>query len=272
MISWVFIDQSNGAKCQNGDQLSEGALERIAEAVDIHMNRDYGGEWGSPGVKIRVGKNSSDVSPLEQACLFVASFPQDSSASAFHTLNSAGIPVSFVAVTTCSSLFGPDGVAVDVSHELGEAQADPGINILADDMGGYLHAFELYDPVEIQSYPITTPAKRHIYVSNFVTRRWFTPTSPGPYDFMTKMGLPGADPQYAPPGPMKTAPSPSGNGNYQLIEPGGSGGLTAVFSRLFSGSGMRIIGNPRKAAEMSHWSSRTRRRLDGLGPLSWMKS
>jgi hypothetical protein len=272
MTSWVLIDQSNGAKCHNGDALSEGALERIAEAVTVHMNRDYASEWGTAGIKIRVGKNASDVSVAEQACLFVSDFPQEQDASAYHTLTAAGIPVSFVAVTTCSSLFGPNGVTVDVSHEFGEAEADPGVNILADDMKGFLHAFELYDPVEIQAYPINIEGKHHVHVSNFVTRKWFIPGSAGPYDFMTNAGLPGADPKYAPAGPMMTAPSPDGSGNYQMVEPGGAGSLKAIFGRLFQGRGMRIVGTPRKLVKTLHWSSRTQRRLEKRGPYAWMKS
>jgi len=259
---WVLIDDTAGAKCADGSRLSAAALAHIAEAVQAQLNGEFADEWGMADV-VRVGSGPKDIQVGERVYSFLATLPNAPGASAYHDVNGNGVPVSYCAVTTCGSLYGPDGVSVDVSHELCEASVDPGCNITADDMQGSVHALEACDAVEVQTYGKKCADGTVVQVSNFLLRSWTIPGAAGPYDYMCKAGLPGA---VAPPGPMQTAPSSSGQGNYQIVGPSNANQETQVFGRLFGWlrgkkRGMQLRGAPRKAAKVAHWSSRTSRRL-----------
>jgi hypothetical protein len=71
-------------------------------------------------------------------------------------------------------------VASVLSHEVLEMWADPGCQAWMDDNQGHLHALEVCDPVESDSYLL-----KGVTVSNFVYPAWFdphaTPTDPVDY-------------------------------------------------------------------------------------------
>ena len=75
-----------------------------------------------------------------------------SPASAYHDIHGNGAPFALCAVTTCGSLFGPNGVSVDASHEILETAGDEGANQFANDNHGLLHVVETCDAVEVQTY------------------------------------------------------------------------------------------------------------------------
>ena len=245
-VKWVLIDQTNGATTQNGSQLSAAVLAHIAEAVSNQVSQEFTAEWGAQAA-IRVGANAQDLQPGEWAYGFLPSLPDAPGASAYHDINGTGVPFALCAIQTCQDLYGPNGVSVDASHEILETAGDQGANLFANDNKGLLHALEMCDAVEVQTYGKTCQDGTVVQVSNWLLRSWFIPGAAGPYDYMTSAMLPGA---VAPTGPLQTA---VGNGgNYQIIAQ--ATGTKQVFA-----AGHHIQGVRRKGAP--NWSSRAGRRL-----------
>ena len=140
------------------------------------------------------------------------SLPDDPKASAYHDITKKGQPFAICAVSTCVDLYGPNGVSVDASHEILEAAGDQGANAFANDDKGLLHAFEMCDAVEVQTYGKTCKDGTVVQVSNWLLRAWFIPGAPAPYEYMSFAKLPGAVP---PAGPLQTAKG--SGGNYQIV-------------------------------------------------------
>lgn len=255
LTKWVLVDESQGAACSNGDTVTAAGLAHIAEVVSAQLNGEFAAEYGN-AVQVRVASGPADVQPGECVYKFLGTLPDAPGASAYHD-DESGCPVSYCAVTTCDSMLGPNGVGVDVSHELCEAQGDPGCNRLLDDLNGSAHAGELCDAVEAQQYPKTCSDSTIVWVSNFLLTAWGIPGAKGPYDYMTLAGVSGA---VAPPGPMQTAPA--GGANYQLIVPLDDSQEGQVMGRKLHG-GAKIVGHRRKGEP--HWSSRAGRRM-GIKP------
>lgn len=82
-------------------------------------------------------------------------------------------------------------VASVLSHEVLETFADPNCNSWKDSGQGYLVAYEVCDPVESDSYPVTVN-RTMVMVSNFVTPAWFDANArPGDqFDFMENTSQP----------------------------------------------------------------------------------
>lgn len=249
-VKWVLIDSSNGATTEDGSKLSPAVLHHIAEAVQKQVNEEFAAEWGAKST-IRVGASSSDIQPGEWAYVFLKSLPDEPDASAYHDIKGKGVPYALCAVTTCGSLLGPTGISVDASHEILETAGDEGANQFANDNKGLLHAVEMCDAVEVQTYGKTCKDGTVVQVSNWLLRSWFIPGTPGPYDYMTSAKLPGA---VSPPGPLRTAPGHGGN--YQIVSKWRSEKeVYAVADHL--------IGTRRKGMK-PHWSSRAGRRLQQM--------
>ena len=207
---WVLIDETNGATTGDGSKLDPATLIRIAAACDAQMNNEFKEEYGGD-YEVRAGSGPQDIRSGEQVYSFVPTLAQAPGASAYHDEDGNGVPVAFCAVTTCGSLLGPTGISVDASHELLEAGADPSCNLMADNLQGLLVAYEVGDPVEIQTYP--SHVDGGVQLSNFVLRSWFNPKGQAPFDFMTSANYHGA---VAPPGPLQIAPG--NGGNYEITE------------------------------------------------------
>ena len=251
-IKWVLIDGTKGASTSDGAQLSTAVLARIAEAVSSQVNQEFAAEWGAQAI-IRVGANANDIQPGEWAYVFLPSLPDAPGASAYHDINGNGVPFSLCAVQTCASLYGPNGVSVDASHEILETAGDEGANLFANDNKGLLHACEMCDAVEVQTYGKTCKDGTNVQVSNWLLRNWFIPGATGPYDYMSMAGLNGAR---APAGPLVTAVGHGGN--YQIVS------NASAARRIFALElGPRIVGVRRKGA-VPNWSSRAARRMANL--------
>src|ERR1700756_5684274 len=145
-VKWVLIDSTKGAATQDGSRLSPAVLAHIAEAVQDQVNGEFAAEWGAQAT-LRVGASANDIQPGEWAYGFVGSLPDAPGASAYHDINGHGVPFSLCAVTTCANLLGPNGVIVDVSHQIRETAGDEGANQFANDNRGLLHAVEMCDAV-----------------------------------------------------------------------------------------------------------------------------
>ena len=248
-VKWVLIDQTAGATTSNGEKLSADVLSHIAEAVASQVNQEFATEWGAQAT-LRVGANPQDIQPGEWVYAFLPSLPDAPGASAYHDINGGGVPFAFCAVQTCGSLYGPNGVSVDASHEILETAGDEGANLFANDNKGLLHAVEMCDAVEIQTYGKTCRDGTIVQVSNWLLRAWFIPGATGPYEYMSMVGLNGA---VAPAGPLTTA---QGNGgNYQIVSK--AEGSKQVFA---TGREFEIKGTRHKG-ETPNWSSRAARRM-----------
>jgi hypothetical protein len=94
-------------------------------------------------------------------------------------------------------------VSVDASHEILETAGDEGANQFANDNKGLLHAVEMCDAVEIQTYGKTCKDGTVVQVSNWLLPAWFIPGAADPYDYMSFAKISGA---VSPPGPLQTAP------------------------------------------------------------------
>jgi hypothetical protein len=245
-VKWVLIDSTNGAKTSDGSQLSAGVLAHIVEAVSSQLNGEYSDEYGG-NVQMRVGKNANDIQPGEWAYGFLPTLPDAPGASAYHDINGKGVPFALCAVTTCGSLYGSNGVSVDASHEILETAGDQGANLYSDDNKGTLHAYEMCDAVEVQTYGKTCADGTVVQVSNWLLRSWFDPNASAPFDYMSSVNLSGA---VAPPGPMQTAPG--NGGNYQIVRPSTTESQTFALAQ-------RLVGTRRKGKV--NWSSRAGRRL-----------
>ena len=254
-VKWVLIDQTGGATTNDGSQLSADVLAHIIEAVTSQLNNEYSDEYGG-AVQLRVGTDENDIQAGEWAYLFVESLPDNPDASAFHDLTERGVPFAICAVKTCGSLYGPDGVSVDVSHEILETAGDQGANLWSDDLNGTLHAYEMCDAVEVQTYPKTCADGTVVQVSNWLLRSWFNPKASAPFDYMSSAGL-GA---VAPPGPMKTAPGHGGN--YQIVQKSSQEGQIHAVQAAHAPHPHHpghIVGARRKGKV--NWSSRAGRRV-----------
>src|SRR5579872_835116 len=249
-VKWVLIDETKGATTTDGSKLSAAVLSHIAEAVTSQLNQEFAAEWGAQ-TAIRVGANANDIKPGEWAYAFLQSLPNAPGASAYHDINGKGVPFSLCAVTTCDTLYGPNGVSVDASHEILETAGDEGANLFANDNKGLLHALEMCDAVEIQTYGKTCKDGTVVQVSNWLLRAWFIPGAAGPYDYMTSGKISGA---VSPPGPLQTAPGHGGN--YQIISKWG--GEKQVFAAE------HYIEGTRRKGMKPHWSSRAGRRLQQM--------
>jgi hypothetical protein len=245
-VKWVLIDSTKGATTKDGSTLSPVLLKHIAEAVQDQVNQEFAVEWGAQAT-IRAG-TENDIQPDEWAYGFVPTLPDAPGASAYHDINKVGVPFALCAVTTCDSLLGPTGVSVDASHEILETAGDEGANQFANDNKGLLHAVEMCDAVEVQTYGKTCKDGTVVQVSNWLLRAWFAPGAASPYEYMTFAKIAGA---VAPHGPLQTAAGHGGN--YQIISKwGGDKQVTAATSH--------IVGNRRKGNN-PNWSSRAGRRL-----------
>jgi hypothetical protein len=229
----------------------------MAQAVQAQINEEFATEWGARA-EIRVGAGANDVQPGEWAYIFVPTLPDAPGASAYHDITDKGVPYAFCAVTTCSSLLGRGGVSVDLSHEILETFGDEGANLYAYDNAGTLHALEMCDAVEMQTYARKAQDGTPVQVSNWLLRSWFMPGSKGPFEYMSLAKLPGA---VAPPGPLKTAAGHGGN--YQIVGKW-SGATHDVFARRAMEAAEQHIEGVRHKGMVPHWSSRTALRLSQM--------
>ena len=255
-IRWVLLDLSEGAACTNGETLTPQGLADIAEAVTLQIQQDWCPLTGSEPT-VRAGSSPTDIEPGES----VYGFKKDigaPSASAFHDKDGNGVPFALCAVPTCDSIIsGPGSLSNDASHEILEADRDPGTNRLLDDQNGSVHADEACDAIEVQTCGKTLASGKVAQVSNFVLDAWRTPGGKPPYDYMSLKGLAGA---VAPPGPMQTAPG--NGGNYQITAPFQASAEGQVFAAR--AHELQVVGKMRK---VMNWTSRSFRRLFGTHPV-----
>lgn len=82
-------------------------------------------------------------------------------------------------------------VASVASHEVAELFCDPACNLYAEADEQTEFALEVCDPVEADCYPVSVSGVK-VYVSNFVTPRWFDPMAPAhsKFDYLGELDAP----------------------------------------------------------------------------------
>jgi hypothetical protein len=249
-LKFVLIDVTNGATTSDGGKLTQPILAQMAAILTVYANRDVASEYGGEHL-VRAGSSDTDIEPGEIPFRIGATLADAPGAIAYHDVTAQGAPDAFDAITLSDSLLGPgNSLLVALSHEVAETIGDEGCNLLAAGTDGKGYAREACDPVESSSYLIEVGSASG-YCSDFVLRSYFVPNHPGPFNFMSSKGLPGA---VACPGPLQIAPA--GGGNYQI-----------VYSSV--GSEAQVTGSisPHRARKKAHPTSRTSRRGVVVRPL-----
>jgi hypothetical protein len=87
---------------------------------------------------------------------------------------------------------GSMSVSAVLSHEVIEAYCDPNVNLWVDRSDDVMVAYEACDPVENDSYEVTTKSGAKVSVSNFVLPSWFDGQADvnSKFDFMAKLSKP----------------------------------------------------------------------------------
>jgi hypothetical protein len=229
-LSFVLINESTSASGALAALVTPAWLAGAASAVMVQLDRDFSPEWGG-SYSVRAGAGATDIMAGEVVFAIVDALPTAPGAIAYHDVNGQGVPVAFLALSTCSTL---DDVSTAISHECCEAGADQSCNLWADSAQGQEVANEVCDAVESTSYDVTG-----VKVSDFLLRSFFSPVGQAPYSFVQAQGGTG------PSGPFQTAP-----GGYQIVRNSGTG-ETQV---------QGTIAASHKLAKAKHWSGRVYRR------------
>lgn len=272
-MQFVVIDETNGATTTSGEKLDANTLAMCCRIFTIYLNRLVGSYWGiAGGAAVRAASGPSDILTGEWPSHVQPTLPNAPDAVAYHDWMNGKADI-YDGIKNSDNLLGPGGWTTAMTHEFGETVADVETNIMRRDNAGHLDDQEICDPVETQSFPMTVDKDGNLldtpntqpgfapdgsftcYVANFVTEQYFTPASPGPFDYMTAAGLPGASRPTAP-----FTPVPSGGGNYQMLEtdPQDDSQVTAMRKE---GGRKHVLGSTKyRQAHKAHFTSRPYRR------------
>lgn len=152
---------------------------KVASALQIQADRDFGPEWEKSA---DIGILGDPTSPIEpDACpLYIMDDADQADALGYHDITASGMPIGKVFAKTSKD----DGVlwSVSASHELLELIGNPWVDSMVISPTDFrLYPREACDPVEAdadgydidvnEGQPNTTPD--NVRVSNFVCQGWF---------------------------------------------------------------------------------------------------
>lgn len=166
--------------------VSHGRVQAVTAGLQIQIDRDFAPAYGITAKLTATKEDNGDI-PI----YLVDEVPDaPPGALAWHTVDDKNRPFGILPIKLIMAEEGIIGPTL--SHELTELLADPDIVKTAITMfRGERHeiAYEVADPVEADTYTITT---KHgdIRVSNFVLPSWFNSTAQGPYDYMELLKAP----------------------------------------------------------------------------------
>jgi len=182
--SVVVIDQSRMFRGQRSV-----VLERIVQAVQLQVERDFAPAWGRQPVSVKLADANVHIAPGAGRVYVVDKITEVGGAVGFHKADKQGFFSGFVAAEAIARLGGAatrggDSVSAAVSHEVLEILANPSVNLWADHVDGKSYAHEVCDPVsgdcyEIHGEPDPDGVQEPVSVSNFVYPAWFQPYAPG---------------------------------------------------------------------------------------------
>ena len=252
IMLFAIVNESTSATASSafGGELTPEALDEVAKALDIYVNRDVASHWGG-NYMVRVA-DKDNLASGEIVCAIMDAMPDVPQAVAYHSVDGQACPFIVVGRVNCASIMdGPSSISNALAHELVETIGDPGCNRWADEGDGVEHAFELADATQADSYKIG-----NVSVSNFLLPSYFVPGGHAPYSYL---GIVGDDPI---PGTFATA-----TGGYQILRSPGTGEHDVFAKRPF----VNGVLTPESADRKKHPLSRTHKRGVRLGEPSQCK-
>ena len=160
--------------------LTSTLLSETRDALDEYANGPLADHHGCK-CSFRVSYDVNDRKPEEYAIHLVESIPDAPGALAYHYVVD-GRPDIVLGLIDCEmSLTTSDGLPWVLSHEVAEAEGDPGANEWVDAGGGKQRAKELCDRVQNIGFATSKGAM----VSDFLLREAFIPGAPGPWDYVS---------------------------------------------------------------------------------------
>lgn len=172
--------------------LKDADLQLMVEACQIQLDQHVAPMWLRGAWKIVVNQpEATGGYPI-----VIMDNPDQAGALGYHTETPDGkiwgrVFVNPIIKGGGSMLHGSLAVSTVLSHEVIEAYCDPNVNLWADRGDDVLIAYEACDPVENDSYEVTTKSGAKVSVSNFVLPDWFdAQSSSTKFDFMAKLDKP----------------------------------------------------------------------------------
>ena len=227
-FSFVIVDESQ-SHAVGSEQLTQPALERVANAIEQQLNNHVAPHYGG-GYAMRVG-TATDIKAGEIVCALVDSLPAAPGAVAYHDVNGNDVPTVYLALSLVSSVMnGSSSLSSALSHEACETAGDPGCNLWAQADNGRLHARELSDACQSNFYDIDG-----VSVSDFLLPSFWDVSGKAPYCYTASQGS----------GPDMSGPLKVAAGGYEII--------------MHGGSESQVTGKEVTAKQI-HWASRASRR------------
>lgn len=185
----------------SSSRVSDDDARRMCSAITTQLARDVCAPWGREAPALIFTDNPP---PGAFLISLVDTLPDAPDALGYHTEGS-GVISGLIGVGP--TLDAGEAVSGVLSHEALELLMDPHIDYWADAPDGFSYPLEVCDAVQGDTYTIDG-----VVVSNFLLPAWFSPSLPGPFDFMKKL----------------TAPFTLASGGYSVRRPTG-GGETQIF-------------------------------------------
>ena len=156
----------------------DGALEAIAEALTIQIERDFCPAWHREPVRVTVGGRGDKIHFFDTS--------HDAIDYGWHYVDGDGLPYAHVFVEPSIKngsdwVSGRDAISISAGHEVLELLGDPAANSYCFDGRDRLWAHEICDAVQERSYRITAGAMR-VPMTDFVLPAFFNHRADGPYD------------------------------------------------------------------------------------------
>jgi hypothetical protein len=148
----------------------------MTEAIASQVRLDAAPLWDRSPAAVIFYTQASDVPAAAHGIAIVDTIQnQPQGVLGFHTEDQGGKLWGVVAAKPeldngAQVITGDWSVSSVLSHEVLEMYIDPNCNLWANDNKGSAYSFEVCDPVEAPTYPVSG-----VSVSNFVTPAWFDP-------------------------------------------------------------------------------------------------
>lgn len=157
--------------------LNDADFQQMVEACKVQMEQHVAPMWLRGPWKIVVNQPEDVGYPI-----VIVDDPDHAGALGYHTQSPGGkvwgrVFVKPVIKAGGTMLHGSMSVSAVLSHEVIEAYCDPNVNLWANTGAGQLVCYEACDPVERDTYEVTTKSGNKVSVSNFVLPAWFDPLS-----------------------------------------------------------------------------------------------
>lgn len=172
--------------------LNDADFQLMVEACRIQLEQHVAPMWLRGAWKIVVNQPESVGYPI-----VIMDDPDHAGALGYHTESPDGnvwgrVFVKPVLNGKGTMLHGSLSVSAVLSHEVIEAYCDPNVNLWTDMGNGKMVCYEACDPVENDSYEVTTKGGSKVSVSNFVLPAWFDPQSEpnAKFDWMAVLARP----------------------------------------------------------------------------------